>query len=63
MMPKDFDACVKSGGRVRTKKLSGGRFMHICIPQGGGPGVGGEIKTKPVQTPARRVYANKSCLT
>ncbi len=59
MMPKDFDACVKSGGRVRTKKLSGGRFMHICIPKGGGPSVGGEVKTKDVQTPDGRVYGNK----
>ena len=29
-MPKDFDRCVKRGGRVRTKKVSGGRYMHIC---------------------------------
>lgn len=30
-MPKAFDACVSHGGRVRTKSLSGGRYMHVCF--------------------------------
>lgn len=43
-MPKAFDDCVSGGGRVRTKTLSGGRYMHICFPKGGGPSVAGEVK-------------------
>ncbi len=34
-MPQDFDACVKEGGRVRTKKLSGGRYIRICYDKQG----------------------------
>lgn len=58
-MPVKFDACVSGGGRVRTKTLSGGRFLHICFPKGGGPGVAGEVKTKKsnnTNTPDGRVY-------
>lgn len=33
-MPADFDRCVKAGGRVRTKTLPGGKFMHICFKGG-----------------------------
>lgn len=29
-MPKGFENCVKKGGRVRTKKLSGNRYVRIC---------------------------------
>ena len=29
-MPEDFDKCVREGGRVRTMKLSGGRYMKVC---------------------------------
>lgn len=43
-MPAAFDKCVSEGGRVRTKKLSGGKYMHICFPKGGGPSVAGEVK-------------------
>jgi len=42
-MPEKFDACVETGGRVRTKKLSDGRYIHICFPKGGGPGIAGEV--------------------
>jgi len=34
MPPADFDKCVKDGGRVRTKKLSNGRYMKICFKDG-----------------------------
>ena len=27
--------CVKNGGRVRTKQLSGGKYMHICFDKSG----------------------------
>lgn len=33
-MPADFLKCVREGGRVRTKKLSGGRYMPICFKNG-----------------------------
>ena len=46
MSPADFDNCVKNGGRVRTKTLSDGRYIHICFPKGGGPGVAGEVKER-----------------
>ena len=47
-MPKEFDACVKAGGRVRRKRLKGtNKYINICIPKGGGKGssVGGEVHT------------------
>ena len=42
-MPKDFDKCVKNGGRVRTKKLSKGEYIHICFING--KSYAGEVKT------------------
>jgi hypothetical protein len=33
-MSKAFNSCVKRGGRVRTKKLFGGRYMHVCFKDG-----------------------------
>lgn len=43
-MPAAFDACVKAGGRVRTKRLSKGRYIHICFLKG--KSYPGEVKTK-----------------
>lgn len=43
-MPKSFTRCVKSGGKVRTKTLSKGRYMHICFK--GGKSYAGEVKRK-----------------
>ena len=43
-MPIAFNRCVKNGGRVRTKKLKGGKYMHICFL--GGSSYAGEIKKK-----------------
>lgn len=40
-MPKAFERCVKAGGRVRTKKLSGNRYIHICFL--GGKSYAGEV--------------------
>jgi len=31
IVPKTFDNCVKAGGRVRRKALSGGRYINICF--------------------------------
>lgn len=41
-MPKKFDDCVKSGGRVRTIKPKAGRYMHVCFK--GGKSAAGEVK-------------------
>lgn len=43
-MPAAFLKCVKQGGRVRTKRLSGGRYIHICFING--KSYAGEVKTK-----------------
>jgi len=43
-MPADFTRCVAQGGRVRTKKLSGGRYLHICYLNG--KSFASEIKQK-----------------
>lgn len=43
-MPKEFEQCVKNGGRVRTKTLSQNRYMHICFLNG--KSYAGEVKTK-----------------
>jgi len=45
-MPQAFANCVKSGGRVRTNKLSGGKYMHICFKDG--ESYAGEVKKKKV---------------
>ena len=61
-MPEKFNKCVSGGGKVRTKSLSGNRFIHLCIPKGGGSSVAGEVKTKEkkgkndTNTPDGRVY-------
>lgn len=41
-MPELFLRCVAQGGRVRTKKLSGGRYLRICFK--GGKSYPGEVK-------------------
>lgn len=33
-MPKGFEMCRKQGGKIRTKKLSGGRYQPICYLKG-----------------------------
>ena len=43
-MPADFNKCVAEGGRVRTKKLSKGRYIHLCWKDG--KSYAGEVKTK-----------------
>ena len=34
-MPAEFDACVKGGGKVRTKQMGDGKYMNICIDKMG----------------------------
>lgn len=43
-MPAGFNKCVKAGGRVRTKKLKGNKYMYICFKNG--KSYAGEVKTK-----------------
>jgi len=43
-MPKPFDKCVSSGGKVRTKKVSGKKYIHICYRNG--KSYAGHVKTK-----------------
>jgi len=43
-MPKDFERCVAEGGRVRTKNLGGGKYMHLCFKNG--KSYAGEVKIK-----------------
>lgn len=33
-MPQAFNECIKNGGRVRTKKLKGGKYIKICYLNG-----------------------------
>jgi hypothetical protein len=43
-MPEDFNRCVAGGGKVRTKKLPGGKYIHICYLNG--KSYAGEAHTK-----------------
>lgn len=43
-MPKGFTECVRRGGRVRTKKLSGDRYIKLCFI--GGKSYAGEAHKK-----------------
>ena len=43
-MPAGFEKCRKNGGKVRTKTLKDGKYMHICVLNG--KSYGGEVKTK-----------------
>jgi hypothetical protein len=43
-MPAKFNKCVRSGGRVRTKRLSGGKYIHLCFK--GKKSSAGEVKRK-----------------
>jgi len=43
-MPKDFEDCVKQGGRMWTEKLPNNKYRHVC--RVGGKNHYGHIKTK-----------------
>ena len=46
-MGKKFEECAaKKGSKIRTKSLKKDKYMHVCIPPGDGPSVGGEVKKK-----------------
>jgi len=46
-MPEDFTKCVNEGGRVRTKKVGKGKYIHICWDKAGNSH-SGEVKQKKV---------------
>ncbi len=46
-MPAGFTKCVDEGGRVRTIKLKGGKYLHVCYDKKG-KGHSGEVKKKKV---------------
>jgi len=43
-MPEDFEKCRAEGGKIRTKSLGKGRYMHICFKDG--KSFAGEVKHK-----------------
>lgn len=43
-MPAAFEKCVAGGGRVRTKSLSGNKYIHVCFSNG--KSTAGEVKIK-----------------
>jgi len=45
-IPKDFIDCVKNGGRVKTKKLKGDKFIRICYDKEGNSYAGEVMKEK-----------------
>ncbi len=44
-MPADFLKCEKEGGRIRTMKLSKGRYMRVCYDKNN-KSHAGEVHTK-----------------
>jgi len=44
-MPADFEKAVKSGAKVITKKLPGGKYIHLAKTKSG-KWVKGEVKKK-----------------
>lgn len=43
-MPKDFNDCVKNGGKVMTVSVGKGKYRHICKDSKGSHA--GHVKTK-----------------
>lgn len=46
-MPKDFDECLKSGGRIKTKHLKNNKYINICYDKKGNS-YSGEVMSKKV---------------
>jgi hypothetical protein len=44
MSPQGFETCRTDGGKIRTMKLKGGRYMHVCY-DAQGKSHAGEVKT------------------
>jgi len=48
-MPAAFKEAIRKGARVRTKKLSGGRYIHVAYLDG--KSYQGEVKKKKTNPP------------
>jgi hypothetical protein len=57
-MPAGFDNCVKRGGRVRTKSVGKGRYMHICFLNG--KSYAGEVKTRQTTKKTKKRKSRRS---
>lgn len=33
-MPRDYDNCVKGGGKIITRRVNSRQYMHICYLNG-----------------------------
>lgn len=44
-IPKNFDDCVRSGGKVKTKDLKNGKYIRICYDRNGNS-FSSSVKTK-----------------
>lgn len=52
-MPKEFDDCVKNGGKARTKNLKGNKFIRICYDKKG-KAHAGEVMTRKKKSKAQK---------
>jgi hypothetical protein len=57
-MPKEFDDCVKGGGRVRTVKPNADSYLHVCNDGSGSHS--GEVKYKKAMANGGRVTRDAS---
>jgi hypothetical protein len=47
-MPADFDKCVAEKGKVITKRVNKGNYMHICYDKSGKAHAGEEKAYKKI---------------
>lgn len=60
-MPVGFDRCVANGGKVRTKSLGNGKYIHICFLNG--KSYNGEVKTKKSKSKTKKKTKKRSKLS
>ena len=58
-MPKEFDDCVKNGGKVRTKNLKGNKYIRICYDKNG-KSHAGEVMQRKKKSKAKKHYKKKN---
>lgn len=63
-MPQNFNNCVKTGGKVITKKLKNGKYVRVCFDKKGNSYVG-EVKKreKNYRKTVKKAKATKEELT
>ena len=57
MSPTPFEKCAKAGGKIITKRLKHGRYMHICFDKKG-KAYPGEIKKKKKNKSNKKIIKN-----